>query len=66
MKYVIEAAGKLTEDGVSKNVLIPVEIVVEGEREDTFIVFDLGNGRVWWIPISELDHLMYIVEGLIE
>ncbi len=66
MKYLIEAESGMGEDGKdAENELIPVELCVDGERGHTTIIFELGNGREWWIPISEIDHLLYIIEGLI-
>ena len=65
MKYLIEATGRLRKGRNDYGErLVPVEIVIDGERENTSIIFSLPDGRDWWIPITELDHLMYIINGL--
>ncbi len=65
MKYLIEAMGKDKKDTDYQDIEIPVEIDIDGARENTSLVFDLGDGKDWWIPISEIDYLLYIVEGLV-
>jgi len=63
MKYLIEAtAGK---DGEFDDVAIPMEIIVDGEWGNTSVIFTL-EGKDYWIPVSELSHLMYNIEGLVE
>lgn len=64
MKYLIEATGNLDREDDYVDVEIPIEINTDGERENTSIIIDLGKNRSWWIPISELDHLMAIIDVL--
>ncbi len=64
MKYLIEATGKL-DNGEYGDVEIPTEIEFDGDRENTSFIFVFNNKEVW-IPVTELDHLMYIVDGLME
>lgn len=62
MKHLIEATGNLGKGKDYADVEIPVEINIDGERENTAIIIGLDNDRDWWIPISELDHLMAIID----
>ncbi len=64
MKYLLEATGNQKNKDDYDDILIPVEIYQDGERDNTSIIIDLGNGKNWWIPITELDHLLYIINGL--
>ncbi len=64
MKYLIEATGNQHKEDDYVDVEIPIEINIDGERGNTSIVIDLGNGKDWWVPISELDHLIEIIDIL--
>ena len=65
MQYLIEATSNVKVKDY-ENITIPVQVNVDGERENTSIVFDLGGGKNWWIPLSELSHLMNIINLLTE
>ena len=64
MKYLIEATGRI-DKGEWGDVEIPVEIEIDGYRENTSILVKLAD-KDYWIPVAELDHLMYIIDGLVE
>lgn len=65
MKYLIQAtSNKDNIEGDFVDVAIPIEINIDGERANTAIIIDLGEEKTCWIPISEIDHLLYIIKGL--
>ena len=65
MRYLIKATGYKGQGRDFDDIEIPVEIEVYGGRENTSIVLDLGQGKQWWIPIWEVDHLLEILDILL-
>jgi len=64
MKYLIEATGNIENLVDFEDVDIPVEINLDGERQNTSVIIRLNDKQSWWIPVCELDHLMAIIDVL--
>ena len=64
MKYIIECSKRETEDEYHEDFELPVELCLDGGRKNTSLIFDFGKGKEIWIPLSELDHLIFIIDEL--
>ena len=63
MKYLIECTAS-KKDGNFDDAEIKVELAIDVVRENTSVIFDMGDSKDWWVPISELDNLMSIINGI--
>ncbi len=61
MKFILEATGKVGKSEDYEDIEIPVELDLDGEYENTNIVFSTPD---WWIPIKEIERLIEIAKIL--
>ncbi len=67
MKYIIvaDAWPKKGDENNSTCLEIPVEVETDGDIDNTSVILTL-EGREYIIHFSELSHLMYIINDLVE